>query len=80
MPCPTFAGPARVLLALLLVAAAVALLPPRLATADELPAPASGVWPLAMATSQMGIGGASFIPDDTRKGAADALRKLGANQ
>ncbi len=50
MPCPTFPGPARallaLLLALLLVAAPVALLRPGPATAAELPAPASGVWPL----------------------------------
>jgi ankyrin repeat protein len=39
-----------------------------------------GQTPLAMTTSQVGIGGASFIPDENRKGAADALRKFGANQ
>ena len=39
-----------------------------------------GQTPLAVAISQAGNGGASFIPDATRKSAADALRKLGANQ
>jgi ankyrin repeat protein len=39
-----------------------------------------GQTPLAMTMSQAGIGGASFIPDENRQGAADALRKLGANQ
>jgi ankyrin len=39
-----------------------------------------GQTPLAMTMTQVGIGGASFIPDSNRKSAADALRKLGANQ
>jgi ankyrin len=37
-----------------------------------------GQTPLAMTMSQVGIGGASFIPDSNRKSAADALRRLGA--
>jgi ankyrin len=36
--------------------------------------------PLAVTMVQLGIGGASFIPESARKSAADALRALGATQ